>query len=137
MRANSAPLLEYPVPILHSLILPFSHSPMQSHTSGVESEATSSEPHEGTLSSTDRSPPSHPHTSTSPPGERGRGVSGAGGVARVDSGVEQEEWVSVQRKKKVSGEGRVRQEYSCSTLDSIMHHFTMSGRLFYSWTQTL
>ena len=102
----------------HILILLFSHSHVQGPTSGIESETASSDIHEGTLSD-DRSPTStitsSPAGSSSGGGSRERGGRGGkeggrargGGVARPDSGVGSDEWVSVQRKKKPAGEGRV------------------------------
>ncbi|CAI8037076.1 La-related protein 1 [Geodia barretti] len=93
----------------------FSTSDVESgQTSGIESEATGSEIHD--THSVDRSPPSHPHSTITSGSSSSGGASerdregkegGGGGVARVDSGVGKEEWVSVQRKKKPSGgEGR-------------------------------
>lgn len=98
---------------------------LQGQTSGIESEATSSEFQD--MVSVDRSPPSQPPptpaTGGSEPSGRaaeerskgtkseggGEGAKGGGTVTRVDSGIEKdEEWVSVQRKKKSNRQdGRV------------------------------
>ena len=93
-------------------------SSFQGHTSGIESEITSSD-----FQDSERSPPSHPLPSSIASGEQDRGVEegvvkggggegvGGGGVTRVDSGIgKDKKWVEVQKKKK-SGrqDGRVRQ----------------------------